>query len=90
MYSGEANPEHILHLVEASKWHHAAKGFLIHTGKANEDFRKAATLAENVEIISGQKLIDFLLGRKGLYLYGAYQPKPQKQEEPPILSEAIA
>jgi len=90
LYSGEGNPEHVTHLAEALKWHHATKGFLFHTGKASDEFRKAASLAENVEIISGQKLIDFLLGRKGLYLYGAYQAKHQKQEEQSILSEETA
>ncbi|MBO3462852.1 restriction endonuclease [Aetokthonos hydrillicola Thurmond2011] len=90
LYGAEANPEHILHLVEASKWHHAAKGFLFHTGKASEDFRKAAALAENVDIVSGQKLIDFLLGRKGLYVYGAYPPKARTNDVQPEMSGAIA
>ncbi|MBP5972498.1 restriction endonuclease [Brasilonema sp. CT11] len=78
LYGGEANPEHVIQFSNAVKWHHAAKGFLFHTGKATEEFRKAVSEAASVEIISGQKLIDFLLGRKGLYLLGNYQRQYQQ------------
>jgi restriction system protein len=79
LYGGEADPNHLSQFTNAIKWHHAAKGFFFHTGRASEEFKKVALAANTIDIVSGQKLIDFLLGRKPLYISN-YQQNLLKKE----------
>jgi restriction system protein len=83
LYSGEANPEHLRLFSNAIGWHHAAKGFFMHTGKTSEEFKQAAAELKNIEVVSGQKLVDFILGKKPLYLQREYlllQPENERHK----------
>lgn len=68
LYSGEANPDHLTQFANAIKWHHAAKGFFFHTGRTTDEFKRIALASATIDIVSGKKLINFLLGRKPLYI----------------------
>ncbi|MBW4628209.1 MAG: restriction endonuclease [Brasilonema octagenarum HA4186-MV1] len=73
LYSGEADHKHLIQFSNAIEWHHAAKGFFFHTGRTSDEFKKVALASPTINIVSGQKLIDFLLGRKPLYISNYYQ-----------------
>jgi restriction endonuclease Mrr len=68
LYGNEPNLDHLGMFANAISWHQAARGFFFHTGRATEEFRQAAMEYPTIEVVSGQKLTDFLLGRRELFL----------------------
>lgn len=67
LYGDLANPEHIAMFQKAIEWEQAARGFFFHTGKASATFWESVKAADKVQVISGQKLLDFLLGNNCLF-----------------------
>lgn len=86
LYKAEANPDHIRYFEKAIGWHQAARGFFFHTGKSNDDFREAVQEAKYLQVISGRVLVDFLMGRKPLYLIGQYQKQTKERTVPSNVS----
>jgi restriction system protein len=70
-YADAINPLHVKHFVETVKRERATGGYFIHTGRTGLA-SKVNLMASSVEIISGNKLLNFLLG---LPLH--YQPVSQ-------------
>jgi restriction system protein len=68
LYGSDPNLEHLGMFKNAISWHQATRGFFFHTGRATEEFKQAAVGYPTIEVISGQKLTDFLLGRRELFL----------------------
>jgi restriction endonuclease Mrr len=68
LYGSEPNPDHLGMFANAIGWHQAARGFFFHTGRATEEFKRAEMADPTIEVISGAKLTDFLLGRRELFL----------------------
>ena len=62
LYKGEANPEHITMFSNAIEWQQASRGFFFHTGKADAQFWSAVKKSARVTVVSGEKLVEFLLG----------------------------
>lgn len=60
-YADTINPQHVKHFVEIVKRERAAGGYFIHTGRTGLA-SKVNLMASTVEIISGNKLLNFLLG----------------------------
>lgn len=67
LYSGETVTKHLDMFANAIEWHHATRGFFCHTGKATEEFKQEASKYPMIEVVSGQKLVEFLLGRRELF-----------------------
>lgn len=68
LYSGDTVAKHLEMFANAIKWHHATRGFFCHTGKAAEEFWQTAAAYPVIEVVSGQKLVDFLLGNRELFV----------------------
>lgn len=68
LYGSDPQLDHLGMFANAIGWHQATRGFFFHTGRATEEFKQAATVYPMLEVISGQKLTDFLLGRRELFL----------------------
>lgn len=62
-YKGYIKAEHIRDLHKVIKQEGAAGGFLIHTGKTGE-LSKELLRDSQITLISGQKLVNFVLGQK--------------------------
>lgn len=62
-YKGYIKPEHIRDFDKVIKHEGAAGGFLIHTGKTGE-LSKELLRDSRITLISGQKLVNFVLGEK--------------------------
>lgn len=60
-YKNSINPEHVIDFAAAIQRERAAGGFFIHTGRTGEKSR--ANKAEVIRILSGDSLIQFVLGR---------------------------
>jgi restriction endonuclease Mrr len=69
LYGSEPNPDHLGMFANAMSWHQAAWGFFFHTGRATDAFKlEAERYAAMIEVVSGTKLVSFLLGRQTLFL----------------------
>lgn len=62
LYKGAANPEHIAMFNNAIGWQQASRGFFFHTGKADAAFWEAVKKSDRVTVVSGEKLVEFLVG----------------------------
>ncbi|MGV2830803.1 restriction endonuclease [Myxosarcina sp. GI1(2024)] len=67
LYKGDVCVEHIPMFQNAVGWQQASRGFFFHTGRASEEFWDAVRRADRVTVISGQRLVDFLLGSNPLF-----------------------
>jgi restriction system protein len=68
LYGAEPNLDHLGLFARTIRWHQAARGFFMHTGRATEEFKKEAMNYPAIEVVSGQKLTDFLLGIRPLFV----------------------
>jgi restriction endonuclease Mrr len=68
LYGGDPVPEHLGMFAKAIGWHQAARGFFCHTGRATEEFVAEAARHPQIEVVSGRKLTDFLLGERELFV----------------------
>lgn len=71
LYKGEAVPDHIPMFQNAIGWQQATRGYFFHTGRAGDEFWEAVKQADRVTVLSGQRLVDFLLGANPLFLVQA-------------------
>ncbi len=62
-YRGYINPQHVRNFQEVVKAEQAAGGFFIHTGKTGS-LSKSLICESQIYLISGQRLVDFVLGEK--------------------------
>ena len=68
LYSGEPQPKHLELFANTIGWHQAARGFFCHTGRATAEFNDTAARFPKIEVVSGRKLTDFLLGKRELFV----------------------
>jgi restriction system protein len=62
-YKSHINPQHIHHFHQAIREEEAHGGFFIHTGKTGE-LSKELLQEYRISLLSGQRLVDFVLGRR--------------------------
>lgn len=62
-YRGYINPNHVRNFQEVVKAEQAAGGFFVHTGKTGT-LSKGLICESQIYLISGQRLVDFVLGEK--------------------------
>ena len=62
-YRNHINPQHIREFYRTIQREKATGGFFIHTGKTGE-MSKELMLKRRITLISGQKLVDFVLGQQ--------------------------
>ena len=59
-YSSYINKNHVMDFIEQIEKEKAYSGFFVHTGKTSKDLMTFSKNMDNVEIISGQKLIQLV------------------------------
>ena len=62
-YRGYINPKHIRDFYQVIQGEEAHGGFFIHTGKTGE-LASQLLREHQISLISGQRLVDFVLGRR--------------------------
>ena len=60
-YGAHINPEHMREFSALVRRHRGGRGFFVHTGRTGPASRASA---DGIEIISGQRLIDLIQGRR--------------------------
>jgi restriction system protein len=80
LYGNEPDLDHLGMFANAIGWHQAARGFFCHTGRSTEEFRTQALRHPTIEVVSGQKLVDFLLGRRELFVRSPLRTAVSSQE----------
>jgi restriction endonuclease Mrr len=67
LYKGEVVPEQIPMFQKAIGWQQASRGYFFHTGRATPEFWEEVKKADQVTVISGERLVSFLFGENPLF-----------------------